>query len=177
MPDLKLKADVVLQDCKNSLLEYNLQLQSEKLRIRWICIVTLLRAVGHVLQNVDMENRDEKLKAIIKCKFDEINNHKEKYPIYWKFIKAERDRFLKQYEHGIVRILRPKPGIRRIGFSSTSDVSRNRGVYLPPSDTDEIVSFLSSGPYKGKYEKDIAEEAYKWWETIISEIRNEYEHS
>jgi hypothetical protein len=88
----------------------------------------------------------------------------------------ERNRFLKEYEHGIIRILKPKPGIRSTGFSFITDVSRSRGVVLVPKENDEIVSYLSSGPYKGRYEKEVAQEAYNWWETIIAEIKNDYEN-
>jgi len=177
MSNLRLKADVVLQDCKHSIWEYDLQLQSEELRIKWLCIITLLRAVGHVLLNVDSKNGDNKLKVIIDRRFDEINRHKDKFPIFWKFIKEERDRFLKDYEHGIIRIIRPKQEKRNKGFSISSDVAKSRGGKVLQKDSDEIVSYLSSGPYKGRYEKDVAQEAYKWWKTIIAEIKNEYKNN
>ena len=177
MSDLRLKADMVLQDCKHSLRAYNLQLQSEELRIKWLCVITLLRAVGHVLRNVDAKRGDVKLTKIIGDKFREMINHQKYYPIFYEFILKERNRFLKQYEHGITRILRPKPGTNLKGWSLTSDVSISMGTVIVPNERDEMVSYLSSGPYKGRYEKDVAQEAYDWWVKIIAEIKSDYGNS
>jgi hypothetical protein len=181
MPQIRLKAEIVLQDCKHAIADYNLNLQSEKLRIRWISIITLLRAVGHVLKNVDT-TQDPKLKAIILKKFMEIKDNQEKHHIYNEFIVKERNRFLKEYEHGFKRILQPKPSPKKlpkniIRFSSSSDVSRNSGGIIVVKDSDEIISSISSGYFKGSYEKDVALMAYNWWLSLIKEIKDEYESS
>jgi hypothetical protein len=173
MSSLILKAETVLQDCKHSIWAYDINLQAEELRIKWVSIISLLRAVGHVLLKVDT-TKDEKLKKIIICKFKEIDRQKEQNMIYHEFIKKERDRFLKEYDHGFIRLVGPKPGIRK-GVYSSFDVSRNRGAVVEPRESDEIVSYLSSGPYQGKYERDIAKMAYEWWQEVIDDIKHRYD--
>ena len=180
MPQFRLRAEKVLQDCKHAIADYHIRLQEHDLRIRWLSIVTLLRAVGNVLEKVDAK-LDPVLRDIIKRKFKKMDENKEEYSIYYEFIKKERDRFIKEYEHGIKRILKKKPSLERlpknvIKFSISSDVSNNEGGIII-QESDEIISCISTGKYKGLYEKDVAVMAYRWWETVINEIKDEYDKS
>ncbi len=48
-----LVARLVLEDCRWAISNHTETLSGEALRVSWVSIVTLLRAVGHVLEKVD----------------------------------------------------------------------------------------------------------------------------
>ena len=158
------QARIVLQDAKYAISRHDDRLQSESFRISWLSIITLLRAVGHVLQNVDSLSSPE-MKRTIDGKWAEITKTKPKPIIFWEFIFQERNRFLKNYEHGIDRSI-TVPAISG-GFLKV-DCGNSRGGQFSPG--SKLTSFISSGPFKGRNEKEVAWEAYGWWEKYLNEI-------
>lgn len=158
------QARIVLQDAKFAISRHNDQLQSEWFRISWISIVTLLRAVGHVLHNVDSLS-SPKMKSAIDNKFKEILKTKPDPKIFWEFIVQERNRFLKNYEYGIDRSI-TVPALSG-GFLKV-DCGDSRGGQFSPG--SKLISIITSGPFKGRYEKEVAWEAYDWWEKYLNEI-------
>jgi hypothetical protein len=96
------KARIVLQDAQRAIANHTDALQSEEFRASWFAVVGLLRAVGHVLANEDARS-SEGMKRAIEEKWAELWRTKPEPKIFWKFILHERNRFLKNYEHGIVR--------------------------------------------------------------------------
>ncbi|MBM3179524.1 MAG: hypothetical protein FJZ86_04135 [Chloroflexi bacterium] len=162
-------ARLVLQDAKFAIDKHNNKLRGESFRISWFSIIGLLRAVGHVLENVDAKLSDPLNKAI-KEKWDELKNTKPEPRIYWEFIKKERDRFLKNYQHGINRGIYFKLELDEMPATITIKVdtanSRGRGGVTK----DEARSYIADGRYQGKNEKEIALEAYYWWKDYLDEI-------
>jgi hypothetical protein len=57
--------------------------ESATWRVHWTACLTLLRAVGHVLDNADGET-DAKRRALIKAKWDEWKSNKDANAIFWK---------------------------------------------------------------------------------------------
>ena len=89
-------ARTVLEDCRGALEDFNRDLQGEKWRRHWILCVTLLRAVGSVLEKVDGK-ADPKLKAIIDHAWKSLK--KEKSPhIFLDFIEEDRNLAVKVYQ-------------------------------------------------------------------------------
>ena len=85
-----------LQDCKIALEEFVDGVQGRQWWLRWITCVVLLRAVGHVLRNVD-GRRDAKLRLAVDNWWSTLNQSKLSPPIFWSLIEEERNAILKEY--------------------------------------------------------------------------------
>lgn len=158
-------ARVVLQDAKHAIARHNDTLQSEAFRVSWFAIIGLLRAVGHVLDKVDSE-ASPAMKQAIKDKWSQLQRTRPEPKIFWGFIEGERNRFLKNYEHGISRSITVPAATE--GYWVTVDCGNSRGGEFAPG--SKLESFISDGPYAGCYEKDVAWQAYDWWAAYLDEV-------
>lgn len=159
-------ARVVLQDCKHAIEKHTQDLQAEDFRISWISIVTLLRAIGHVLDKVDA-NQSPAMRKAIDEKYKELKKNEPEPRIFWSFIEEERNRFLKEYKHGVVRTINLKT--KNPNLYVSLDLANSRGgkiIGLRKYDK----SYISSGEFKGKNELEIAWFAYDWWKKYLDEI-------
>ena len=159
-------ARIVLQDCKHAIEKHTNELQAEDFRISWISVITLLRAIGHVLQKVDAQQSPATKKAVDE-KWEELQRSKPEPYIFWNFIEGERNRFLKNYEHGVVRNMAfdtLMPGVR-----VSIDFANARGGRFAASNS-EIKSYISSGRFEGVNEQKVAWMAYDWWNEYLDEI-------
>ena len=170
------KARTVLQDVKVAIGLHGDHLSGEAFRVSWFGIVGLLRAIGHVLSKVDADS-DPALKKAINQKWLELQQSKPEPTIFWGFIEEERNRFLKNYEHGITRLKVFKLGSTQGGLSLDLANSRNGFTQCLslPQIPDEIkdrttVSFITDGPFAGRNEKEIAQEACQWWDSYLTDI-------
>jgi hypothetical protein len=83
---VQLRARRVLADCQWALSQYSPELSGERLRVAWVSIVTLLRAVGHVLEKVDGRDDPDIGTIVERC----WNDWKATKPaIFWEFIDSE----------------------------------------------------------------------------------------
>lgn len=163
------KARVVLQDARQAIFNHSDRLQSEDFRVSWFSIVAMLRAVGHVLDKVDGESTPHVRRAVDE-KWRELTRTKPEPRIFWSFIEHERNRFLKNYEHGIVRTF-TYIGPDHDGQTTVlvEDLSNARGG----SSFSEEALFetrISDGPYAGQHERDVALEAHDWWKSYLDAV-------
>ena len=94
-------ARVVFDDCKVVLNSFTEGIQGAAWRIKWVSAVALLRAVGHVLGNVDNNKKiNPKLSMVIEEKWKLLNRSKPKPIIFWQFIEKERNNVIKEYKLG-----------------------------------------------------------------------------
>ncbi len=157
----------VLQDAKFAIAAHTDTLQSEGFRISWISIVTLLRAVGHVLEKVDADTSPA-MRAVITKKWKQLNQTKPSPEIFWGFIEEERNRFLKNYKHGIVReLVISGPIMDEVQTTLRINVGDGGGEI---GSGKNLRSFISSGPFAGKSEREVAWQAYDWWDSYLNEI-------
>lgn len=162
------KARVVLQDARHAIGAHSDTLQSESFRVSWIAVVTLLRSVGHVLKKVDAPSSPA-LQEAVDRKWRELGDSRPEPNIFWGFIEFERNRFLKDYEHGINRELVMTGPVMNGGQTIISiDVGNGRGGEIGPGRT--LHSVLSSGPFAGQNERVVAWQAYDWWVEYLNEI-------
>src|ERR1700681_2813253 len=98
------KARIVLQDCRHAVARHTLELQGEELRVSWVAILTLLRAVGHVLDKVDGKASPAMAQAVTEW-WKAMNASKPEPAIFWQFIDEARNRVVKLYELRIWRQL------------------------------------------------------------------------
>lgn len=157
-------ARVVLQDCRHAIAKHTDDLQAEDFRISWISIVTLLRAVGHVLKNVDGQQSPAMKRAIDK-KWSELEQSKPEPYIFWEFILKGRNQFLKMYEHGIVReITIPIESDLYVSI----DLANGSGKLSSPN--AEIKSYILRGQFEGFSEQEVARMAYDWWKKYLDDV-------
>lgn len=162
------KARVVVQDAKYAIEAHTGTLQAEHFRISWIALVTLLRAVGHVLKKVDCSESAAR-KAAIEQKWKELSITKPEPAIFWGFIELERNRFLKNYEHGIRReVTVLGPAFKGTETTISIDVGNRGGG--GGGLVSGLQSTISSGPFAGQSERAIAWQAYDWWVSYLDEI-------
>jgi hypothetical protein len=171
---MKLKAELLIEDCENAINKHTDELQSEEFRLSWFTIVCLLRAIGHVLEYID-KTKSPKHKEVIEEKWTEVCKTKPKF--FWEFIKLERDRFIKEYEHGITRRVmfkcsNPREGTFFIGVDIANSVNTRYESYPGTCQT-----FISSGEFKGRNEKEVALEALNWWKEYIRDIKDKLDSS
>lgn len=159
------KSRVVLQDLKKAISHHHDELQSEEFRISWLTIVTLIRAVGHVLAKVDSKHSPAMEKAIDE-KWKEVRSTKPEPKIFWGF-DDERNRFLKNYEHAVSRSS-TMPSLVDNTYI-TVDVGNGRGGRWTSPDA-EFKSTISSGVFEGENEKELAWNAYDRWVNYLDDV-------
>lgn len=164
------KARVVLQDCQHAVANHTLDLQGEEFRVSWVAILTLLRAVGHVLNKADSKSSPA-MEQAIKEWWKDINASKPEPAIFWQFIENSRNRTIKLYEHGISRkLILEGPELEGKPTTLWIDQANSRGGKLIAHD-GEVISRLADGSaFSGQSERAVALEACKWWRGILDGI-------
>jgi hypothetical protein len=150
-----------LSDCERG---YGLltreQLGSETWRVHWVACLALLRAVGHVLKNIDGEtdakHRDCIDKAWTRWKQDRKGNS-----IFWEFIEEERNNLLKEYKFGVV----PEPELLT---TETGDVLGDEKD--EPLETGDIYYKSSRTDTDGG---NAISQAIAWWKQQLDAIETE----
>ena len=87
---------------------YSETTSGEPLRIIWVSVITLLRAVGHVLQKVDAPSDPAVSRAVAEA-WDRLCRSRPEPEIFWEFIESERNSVVKQYEFGFDRTISLEP--------------------------------------------------------------------
>ena len=138
-------ARCVLEDCQIAFdkLERCEATSGNEWRVYWVATVTLLRAVGHVLDKVDGKG-DVRTRTAISKWWDNINSDRSKHPIFWDFIDNERINIVKEYSFGVDHY----EGNLLVGGEAVFD-----GDFLTVQD----------GIFAGEDGRDLAYQALEWW--------------
>lgn len=164
------KARVVLQDCQYAVANHTLDLQGEEFRVSWVAILTLLRAVGHVLDKADRKSSPAMARAIEEW-WKDINASKPEPTIFWQFIENSRNRTIKLYEHGISRQLILKgPELEGKPTTICIDQANSRGGKSIAHDGEVISRIADDSAFAGQSERTVALEACKWWRGVLDGI-------
>lgn len=141
-------------------------IQGGEWRRRWITALALLRAVGHVLDKIDAKTNPS-LRKIIKKKWSDISNNKSESAIFWQFINKERNNILKEYKfHAGQGVTVTIP---------TTYIDSKTGEQTPGESVPTIYHYtINSGPYKGKEQKEVLNEAIEWWDKHLTDIEKQY---
>jgi hypothetical protein len=120
-------------------------------RLRWVAVITLLRAVGHALNSVDAR-RSPAMKEAAKAAWTRWDQNPLHHLIFHEFIKRERDVVLKEYRFttGRVAVGEAVKPIQTIGLSTVLLIG------------DRSYSALEA-----------VGAALAWWEAEISQIEHE----
>ena len=159
-----LRAREVIDDCKVAIAALEECGFGPEWRRRWVTVVALLRAVGHVLEKVDAQ-ADTRIAEVIRRDWDSLKTSKPEPAIFWSFIEEERNNVLKEYRFG---------GLHATG-SNVSSISvplrDGRTVTMSPGvvgSGDVHMHVFDEGPFLGRNQIDVAKEALAWWESRLA---------
>lgn len=133
---------------------------TELWRPRWVAVVTLLRAVGHVLNKVDSECSIE-ARAVIEEAWEGLKGSKPE--IFWQFIEEERNNVLKAYEFGPAIGVTVRPGTIFLNLSTGDTTSSPNG----PTTFD---AFMRSGSFEGQDPLTLCRCAIEFWRVHLDDI-------
>lgn len=129
-------------------------------RLYWVLLVTLLRAVGHVLRNVDGDN-DPRVK-LIATEFHRSWKEGDDHAIFRDFIETERNTILKEYAfqvtEGPVSVMAHLQ--QADGFDTVRQFLLEENLYRP----------MEGGAYEGEDARTLADEAIEWWTAQLATI-------
>ena len=164
-------ARVVLQDLDHAIDLHSDRLAGEAFRVSWLGIVSLLRAVGHVLRNVDGGQSDD-LRRVIDARWKELQDSRPEPAIFWQFIEPERNRFLKNYAHSVDRWLPALQLYNQATGEPAGSLRLNAGISqgMGYSGEEPLESAIRSGPFAGMHERELARRAQSWWKAYLDDI-------
>lgn len=156
---MELRARLVLGDCRKALADLHDDLPRDEWRRQWILVLTLLRAVGHVLEKVDGA-RGSSARSVICAAWE-----RPKPPIFTEFIDKARNLALKEYEIQVSPITWIRGGVvHRVNADGTETLVANDPVELTKSYS------VSVKPHVGRHPRELADEAIAWWDQYLSTI-------
>jgi len=152
----------VLADCREAIAELKAGVHGDVWRRRWITAIVLLRAVGHVLERVDVRSSDAYRRAI-EGAWDSLRETKPEPAIFWSFINDVRNGIVKEYDMaaGQNAIIHPPMGIINRKTGATTSIGGKPTEYIP---------VINSGPFAGKLQSEVLEQAVAWWESYLGDV-------
>jgi hypothetical protein len=160
----------VLSDVRLALVMLQNEPNPDRWRVHWAGGVALLRAVGHVLLNVDQSTNVE-LARIADAAHRRWRSADPVHTVYRDFILEERNNILKEYRSKVHPLDKVPVAIRlTLVNPATGEVS-----YLDEvADLDEnLFRPLVEGYGEGEDARDIFGEAIEWWERELLAIEDE----
>lgn len=157
----------VLDDARLALDMLQHETDADRWRVHWAGGVALLRAVGHVLLNVD-QAADNQLAQIANAAHRRWKSDDPAHAVYREFILKERNNILKEYRSKVHPLEKVPVAVRlTLMNSQTGEIS-----YLDEAvELDEnLFRPLVDGYGEGQDARDIFEEAVDWWERELSAI-------
>lgn len=160
----------VLSDAKLALDMLQIETDQDRWRVLWAGGVALLRAIGHVLLNVDQAENAE-LAKIGNEAHRRWRSSDPSHAVYREFILEERNNFLKEYRSKVYPLAEVPVTIRLTLVNPKAGEVR----YLDKiADFDEnLFRPLVEGYGEGEDARDVFEEAIEWWERELTAIDQE----
>lgn len=160
------KAREVLSDCRLALSLLEDDTEDGRWRVHWAAAAALVRAVGHVLRNVD--GMDERVRRAADTAHRRWRSDDPAHEIFREFIERERNNLLKEYRsevHPLSEIalafettLQPLVGGPPIKLRDVAEIDEN--IYRP----------MIEGPWAGDDARDVLTAAIEWWERELDAI-------
>ena len=147
-----LAARRALRDAYRAKNEFSAALSSNNLatiRIRWITAITILRAVGHTLLNIDA-SRSPALRSAIDSAWNDWKTQPFQHLIFHEFVEKERNTILKEYRTSLF-----------VSPSQKSKSSDSTGFY-----STILIGDRSYSPL------DALTASIGWWETELNHIES-----
>ena len=160
------KARVVLEDCRQAIAELTDDLQGAEWRLRWVTVVTLLRAVGHVLYYVDRQTSPVMQDAVDQA-WSHVSGTKPRPEILWGFIDEDRHAVIKEYRFTAGQGVKIFPPPLRLSATFAGRPSLPSPIVEGRA---EFVYEMGSGPFSGRDPRAVAREAVDWWQEYLDAI-------
>lgn len=152
----------VLSDARLALELLQAETDPDRWRVHWAGGVALLRAVGHVLLNVD-QRADATLAKIADAAHRGWRSDDPAHAVYRDFILEERNNILKEYRSKVHPLADVPVAIR------LTLMHPETGEIHEVADLDEnLFRPLVEGYGEGEDARDIFAEALDWWERELS---------
>jgi hypothetical protein len=165
--DMTANARTVLADCQAAMRSLEECEYGSEWSRHWVTVVSLLRAVGHVLEKVDAKS-DPQLARVVRAHFEQLKTTKPQPQIYWQFIVEERNSVLKEYRFR---------GIHAWTSSSATSLSVSSPTPGGPTFTSSRptpgriqIHVYDRGAFAGRNQGDVAIEAIEWWQSTLDKI-------
>jgi hypothetical protein len=157
----RLKARIVLADCRAALAEFETASDANTRRLRWVALVTLLRAVGHVLDGIDKFSGDDRLRHAIDNEFKTRRDQ----PIFSNFITAERNSVLKEYN------FTPHVSVQVVAvYAKPTTETDESGADAPLMYRLESATVLGGGHFQGFELVHLARKAIEFWVEYLNAV-------
>lgn len=160
--DMTEHARLVLADCELAAIDLQAASGTEAWTPRWVGLLALLRAVGHVLKNRD-RRADPRLAEAIDAAWWRLNETKPAPAIFWGFIESERNLVLKTYDIRVRMKTTIRPGVAVLN-------RRTGEVSATPSEPTLHNYVLGGGPFQGKDPGMVARDAIAFWRGFLDEV-------
>ena len=152
----------VLADCEFILSRLENEPNDQLWRIYWVAVVTLLRAVGHVLHKID--GQEPSVKRVANQLFKSWNSNDPTHEIYREFIEKERNNTVKEYVLGVSEGPVAVTGLEQdpeTGEWFSSELhSLDENIYRP----------MNEGFYQHEDGRTLIELAIEWWKQQLNEV-------
>lgn len=159
---MTIRAREVLADCEQLLEAITTDMSASLWRPRWAGLISLLRAVGHVLDKVDGKNSPT-TRSVIDLEWQRLNDSKPDPAIFWRFIDDERNNVLKLYEIGSAVNITVRPGAANLCLSTEETHSSMSG-------STTVEPFMRSESFKGQDPLTLCREAIQFWKIYLDRI-------
>ena len=155
----------VLADCAAALEMLEDERDEQRWRVLWIGAVALLRAVGHVLRNVD--GQSPRTGAAINAAYERWTAQQPEHLVFQEFIAKERNNILKEYRLNVL-----------------DSAEAHLAVVVDDSDagktTDETPFVLNENLFRpvtvgfgvGEDARDVYREGIRWWDAELSRLES-----
>ncbi len=152
-----------LSDGKTGIRHLEEHLQSARFqlsewRVIWIGTCTLLRSSIDLFKEDKKSCRNQKIREEILSEWKSIKEKKEDHPIFWEFLRKERNNILHEYEWAAYEMWMDQDGTTRPARMSLLSVK--------PKDANAVL-VMRDGPYKDHNSLDLLKESAEWVEARI----------
>lgn len=155
----------VLADCQAVLQLLEGEVDLDRWRVQWVTAVTLIRAVGHVLDKVD--GRNPKIKKVAKEFYRSWRATDGSHKIFVEFIDQERNNVLKEYAFGY-------HSLEKVDIAILSTLQSPSGEFVRSAEvigiSDNVYRPLLGCFRSGDDARDVYSDAISWWEAQLRAI-------
>lgn len=152
----------VLADCEAALEMLEDERDERRWRVMWVGALALLRAVGHVLRNVD--GRTPGAREAMNAAYDSWKA-KPEHLVFREFIERERNNILKEYRLSVLDSAEARVAV------VVGDSDAVYGADETPFVLDEnLFRPVTEGFGAGEDARDVYREAIGWWEEELTRL-------
>ena len=154
-----------LADCVAALEMLEDERDEQRWRVLWIGAVALLRAVGHVLRNVD--GQIPQARAAIDAAYETWTARHPEHVVFREFIRQERNNILKEYRLNVLDSADAHLAVVVDGSDSGDSTAETSFVL-----EENLFRPVTGGFGVGEDARDVYRQAIRWWEAELSRLES-----